>query len=179
MNKLNYAVAMLTVGGALGAVDRAVADTVFTDTLNISVDAPLQQITVLGSTPQFDYGSFEGVLTEFGTDFEINDGALNSGVGLKSSTPGLPAPGETYDSTTKYATAVEGDLLTPAYIHLDFIFDGQEYIGVANIDATGTLDSIQYTAVPEPEAWALLIAGAAFAGGALRRARQRQSLAMG
>ena len=37
--------------------------------------------------------------------------------------------------------------------------------------------TLTFAAVPEPDAWAMLIAGAAMAGGALRVARRRQSAA--
>lgn len=183
MNKLNYAVAMLTVGGLMGVADRAAAGAVYIDTLDISVDTPLEQITILGSTPEFDYGSVDGgFFTEFGTDYFLNGGTQNSGVGAKSSSPGLPSPGETYSADQSYLTAVpkdEGELiLAPDYIHLTFDYDGVGYIGTAHVDAAGTLETIEYTAVPEPEAWALLIAGAAMVGGGLRRSRRRQSLAI-
>jgi hypothetical protein len=39
------------------------------------------------------------------------------------------------------------------------------------------LDSVTYGAVPEPESWALLIAGAGLAGAALRRNRRQAAAA--
>ena len=176
MSKMKFAMAMLAAGGSVGAAMQAQAATV--DTLDIPMSQSLTEITVVGSTPQFDFGTV-GDSTFFETAF-ANGGAANSALGIKSSTPGLPAPGETYTKQS-YLTGVGGTDLgasgdnSASYIHLTFTSDSTTYIGTAFVDASGELETITYSAVPEPDAWALLIAGAALTGGVLRTARRRQA----
>ena len=47
-------------------------------------------------------------------------------------------------------------------------------MGYAYVDAGGTLDYVTYEAVPEPAAWALLIAGVGLAGAAVRTRRRKE-----
>ncbi|MGH6992398.1 MAG: PEPxxWA-CTERM sorting domain-containing protein, partial [Caulobacteraceae bacterium] len=61
---------------------------------------------------------------------------------------------------------------------------GQEYAGTAtfgpdaNMGGANTeLETISFEAVPEPAAWALLIAGAGLAGAGLRRRRAQLAAA--
>jgi hypothetical protein len=58
------------------------------------------------------------------------------------------------------------------YAHVEFDPAGTEYVGTFTISSDGGLASISYAAAPEPEAWALLVAGVGLAGGALRRSRR-------
>jgi hypothetical protein len=131
----------------------------------------------------------------------------NSGFGVKSLTPGLPAAGETFTKSTAIGTGLyespkfvtpTGGVLTDIsnineipydlsykipgftgdiYSHVGFQANGQNYIGTFHIDNPGDVVSITYNVVPEPEAWALLIAGTAMVGGAARARRRKVSLA--
>jgi hypothetical protein len=167
MTKMKFAMAMLAMGGGVGAAVQAQATTV---KLDIPADQAVTPITLVGSTPQFDYGATpfkDSFITTFSTD-------SNSALGLKTSTPGWPAPGESYIHNS-YTTDLKGEPSGASYIHLTFTSGSTTYTGVAFVDAAAELETISYAAVPEPEAWALLIAGAALTGGALRTARRRQS----
>ena len=66
------------------------------------------------------------------------------------------------------------DLFAPNTLYNDnpvgFVLQPGVYHGLAG-------STLTFAAVPEPDAWAMLIAGAAMAGGALRFARRRQSAA--
>jgi hypothetical protein len=90
----------------------------------------------------------------------------NSSIGLKTSTPGLPGLGETFfsnDPPLKFPYALVYKIISR----------------ISDLQGLGTIDSITYIAVTEPDAWALLIAGSAVAGAALRirrRVRRPQSL---
>jgi hypothetical protein len=182
MNKMKLAMAMLAAGGSVGAAAQAAASTVFIDTLDIPIDQTLTAITVVGSAPQFEYGVDSSGETFFETYASVNGGPTNSGVGGKSSTPGLPSAGETFTNQTKLV-GIDGEDAGPtgpdtdSYIHLTFSNGPTTYVGTAFVDATGELETITYAAVPEPEAWALLIAGAALTGGAMRIGRRRSTAA--
>lgn len=174
MSKMKFAMAMLAMGGGVGAAAQAQATTV---KLDIPADQPVTQITLVGSTPQFDYGAApykDGWSSSFSTDAFVNGGTPNSALGLKTTTPGWPSPDESFAGDS-YITDFKGTSYGPSYIHLTFTSDSTTYTGVAYIDAAAELETISYAAVPEPEAWALLIAGAALTGGALRAGRRRQA----
>jgi hypothetical protein len=137
-------------------------------------------------------------------------------VGEKTTTPGLPSPGESYfkrpsaiapvklggyqDVTqgvnfipsfvyyldyellnSEKPTSIPGSVstaLSDYYLHITYSSDGTQYYGTMNFDSAGDLLSATYITAPEPEAWALLIAGAGLAGGALRRRRARSLAAI-
>jgi hypothetical protein len=181
MKKMKFAMAMLAAGGGAGVAAQAVASTVYTDTLDIPMDQALTPITVVGSAPQFEFGEDSSSYTYFETYAYANGGPANSGVGLKTGTPGLPSAGETY-TDGEHWTGKSGEDLgfsspdSDSYIHLTFTSGSTTYYGAAFVDAAGELETITYAAgVPEPDAWALLIAGAAFTGGALRTGRRRSA----
>jgi hypothetical protein len=136
-----------------------------------------------------------------------------SAIGIKSSTPGLPAAGEPFFKSTNapepYAFTYDYDVTAGAdtlpsleaqaaaveatgngtvkpnyvtgspsdvYLHTEFSANGANYQGTFFFDTAGELESVSYVAVvPEPDAWALLIAGSALAGGALRAGRRRRT----
>lgn len=186
MSKMKFAMAMLAVGGGVGAAVQVQAATVVTDTLDMPMYQTLTPITLVGSSPQFDFGKSDTISNVFETDNYANGTPVNSALGIKSSTPGLPNAGETFNQQS-YVTGLfgtdegpDGNVDTASYIHLIFTADGDLYAGDAYIDASGELETITYEQVPsnfvpEPEAWALLVAGAALTGGALRTARRRQA----
>jgi hypothetical protein len=177
MSKIKYAAAMLAAGGAAGAAASAQALTIITATLDLPADQPPVYITLDGSgatvslfgpTANYAYGQF--------TDKTIllSDPGLGL-IGEVTTTPGLPSPGETYAVGGYKATdSLGAGPGVTDYVHLEFFTSGTEYIGTAEFDAAGDLESIMYEAAPEPEAWALLIAGMGLAGGALRGARRRR-----
>ncbi len=128
----------------------------------------------------------------------------NSAIGSKSLTPGLPSSSETFTKTNAvtgiYASPkiVTPDGGSPVdisninelgyvvqqktgqsdyYIHVIFDPNGTTYRGAVHVDGAGGLTTITYNAVPEPDAWALLIAGTAVAGGAIRSRRRKVALA--
>jgi hypothetical protein len=175
MSAIKYIAAMLAASGAAGATSQAGAAT--TVDLNIAADASPTAITLAGATnPQFDYGQYDA---KTAGDVKTQLVSLDSMayIGQFTSTPGLPSPGETINDP-KFKTAYNGVPTTGGpYLHLKFDADGTTYLGTALIDSTtATLDSITYEAVPEPEAWLLLIAGAGMTGAALRR-RQVSAIA--
>jgi hypothetical protein len=106
-------------------------------------------------------------------------------VGIKSLTPGLPAHGESFTKGANLTGVYKsphvvdnvdqsGQLVpSPEFVHVHFDPAGQNYIGTFQNSADGGVASITYAAAPEPEAWALLIAGTAMVGGAMRSRRRR------
>jgi hypothetical protein len=87
---------------------------------------------------------------------------IDSYFGTGSSTS-VPFGGQTYTSLkgTLYDPSIPTPVLLPGSYTSDFVGPG----------------SLLLSTVPEPEAWALLIAGAAMTGGALRVSRRRSRLA--
>jgi hypothetical protein len=86
----------------------------------------------------------------------------------------LPANGLLTVTNGGDATLSGGD----QYIYLVFITDvgaGAEYFGTAHVNAAGTLETVTYAPIPEPEAWALMVAGVGLAGAGLRRRRRQVS----
>jgi hypothetical protein len=178
MSAIKYAVAMLAAGGTAGAASQAVAmSSVTVVDLNIAANASPTAITLAGATnPQFDYGQYDAKTAgDVKTQLVSVDSLAY--LGQFTSTPGLPSPTESF-SDAAFKTAKNGVPTTGGpYLHLTFDANGTTYLGTALIDSSdATLTSIEYTAaVPEPETWALLIAGAGLTGAALRRRRHQAS----
>ncbi len=82
---------------------------------------------------------------------------------IESGTDGASPPGE----TDHYTYLVFGDPTSSA----GFSF------GYAHFSADDTLETITVPDVPEPQSWALLLAGVGLAGGALRQNRRRAAVA--
>lgn len=125
---------------------------------------------------------------------------LNAQFGDTTTIAGLPSLGEsfhddfihTYTETVTSETNVpdtvfESGLASGDYIHLKFNAGGTDYLGTAHF-TNGFhpgLDFIEYdtlanvqaasAGVPEPEVWALLIAGFGLAGAGLRRRRAQMA----
>ncbi len=173
MNKVNYAFAMLTAaGGAVAIAPAAHAVTLYGSFSN----------SATSYSETFEVRSDGGVadaLPDF-TDFTlINDSLGNTlatvgdnTTGFKAAVTGVPIDSyfgtgptgsspftnQTYDSFKPplYFAPQSPGVLTPG-----------TYVG----DFAGSV--LTLSAVPEPEAWALLIAGAAMVGGSLRASRRR------
>jgi hypothetical protein len=188
MSKLKYAFAMLATGGALGATTAAAAAEF---TFNYAANQDVTDITLVGSAPQFYYGYDDS----FGkTSLGVADGAVGGLNSTKFTTPGLPAPGEVYNVQSVKTAGLayngpdepKGPGLVPvsstdSYFHLTFDAGGQTYYGTAYVDGDAMLRTITITdpsdAIPEPDAWALMIAGFGMTGAALRGRRRQAAVA--
>lgn len=179
MSGIKYAAAMLAAGAAGGAAASAQALT--TVTLDLPADQSFEYITLssTGATvsstsntsKNFVYGASDGQ-----TELKANYFEGDNGIGETTTTPGLPGPGESFTKGGFY-DATNSSGVGPGvtdYVHLDFDVGTVPYQGTATFDGAGDLETISYTSVPEPAAWALLLAGFGVAGGALRGARRRR-----
>jgi hypothetical protein len=142
-------------------------------------------VTVVGPDPEFyyDYDTavnnyyFTGAKQYFGANRNAALGSINSSEPpYEDSSYDPGAYFDTYYSGTYHmmgehseGTTYKGD----NSIDVSFEDAGITYDGVADFDASEDLLSITYAAVPEPEAWALLIAGTGLVGGLMRRRRAR------
>jgi hypothetical protein len=179
--------AMLAAGAAGGAAAGAQASTIYTTTLDLGPGSATPDYLVFAGTGfnvsnsatspyKFDY--IGGSTTTFDANL-----AKDAHLGLVTTTPGLPAPSESFPGVTYDATVNGVGPGVTEYVHFEFNgftgFKGvnpqfTEFLGEATFGADGTLDSISFAAAPEPETWALLLAGLGMAGGAMRMARRRQ-----
>lgn len=202
MSKLKYAFAMLAAGGAVGAASEASAATIITQDFNFAgTDAP--QAVVLGDGPaQFFYG-FGPSQAKFDFPGSYLTGTSFGVLGITSDMAGLPAAGETFTNKevkTSFSPPIGPggpliessglDLSTQSgadlFVHLAFKSDGVLYVGTADVGGDTTLKSIDYEtakdggfgniAVPEPDVWAMLIAGLGLTGAALRQRRGQLAL---
>ncbi|MGH7021989.1 MAG: hypothetical protein ACREEB_00200 [Caulobacteraceae bacterium] len=185
MSGIKYAAAMLAAGGAVGAAAGVQAATIITATFNlpvgqpgvyISLDSTGGEVTADPEYSNFYYGLGTAPQTVFRGTFGYPITKDKGLIGETTTVPGLPAPGESYQKAGTY------DVTNPTgvspgvdeYVHLEFITDGDTYVGTAMFDGAGDLETVMYEAVPEPAEWMLLIAGAGLVGGALRGARRRR-----
>ena len=179
MNKLNYAFAMLTAaGGAVALSPAAHAVTLYGSFTNGG----------LGYAETFQLQSDGGVADAMPhyTDFALTNDSLGNTLatvgddttGLKSEMNGMPIDG--YFGTGPAGSVPFGgqtfDSLKPA------LYDSSQTVGVLQPgtyigDFDGFTLVLSTGAVPEPDAWALLIAGAAMVGGAVRASRKRALVA--
>jgi hypothetical protein len=191
MSKMKYAFAMLAAGGVAGAASQAAATTV---TFTGYTDGALTQPIALfnGSPAQYYYGYDQSAEKTY---FTAGDHGL---MGALDQTPGQSSSGDTF-STNPVKTAFLGPPINPLdpntavivpvnsvdeYLHLEFSNAGVIYTGEAHFDPSATLVDITYdavgpgtiTGVPEPETWALMIAGLGLAGVALRSRRRQLAL---
>ncbi len=178
MNGAKYAMAMLAAGGAVGAAAQASAAT--TVNLDIPYIQPFTKITLVGSHPQFGYGH---PFNSLETDFDAYGSAEINSFPFPTD-PGLPGAGQTYNSqSVKTASFSCGGPCDTGYFQLKFDNSaGDHYVGTAYVDNVATLETITYDkapfAVPEPDAWALLIVGFGATGAVMRRNRRRSQAAM-
>ncbi len=173
MSAVKYTLAILAAtGGAVGAGSQASAAT--TVNLNMSYSQPLTGITLAGATsPQFAYGIPRAA---YEADFDAyGSAAIHSAP--YATDPGLPGSGETYDTQSVKTAGIEcGVPCSDGYFQLKFNGGPNHYVGTAYVDSGATLETITYQQVggiPEPDAWALLVVGAGFAGGVMRRNRRQ------
>lgn len=174
MRGMKFAWSLLAATGVAGAAGAASANAV-TVTENIAFGTMSQDISLAGAT-EYNYSSKSGGswtvsdLTPYG----------NNQIGGWSTTPSLSASGQTFSNS---GVKVASNFFGPSgsvgeYLHLQFEgAGGVEYLGYAAFDTAGDLTSITYAtaaaaAVPEPESWALLIAGVGLTGAAMRRRRR-------
>jgi hypothetical protein len=131
----------------------------------------------------------------------------DSAFGTKTLTPGLPSVSEKFNyppivTTSKFVSPFSFDTgggnfidlnnvnllafaarqgtgaLPDLYLHTLFAANNTYYLGTFDIKPTGNVQSITFAEqVPEPDAWALLIAGTAMVGGAMRSRRRKVALA--
>ena len=199
MNTMKLAATMLAVTGAAGAANAALT----TIHLNLAPDQSVSPITI-GGSHVFTYGStvtdvyannkYTGYTGAAGVLTAVN----GSGIGSFSATPTLPAIGESYGSGPVALASVADayvkfddfsghlySLATPSadyYLHVAFTDTGGSEVGYLTLDSSGGIAQIDYQAagsgpaVPEPAAWALMFAGVAMTGGALRRSRRRSAV---
>jgi hypothetical protein len=191
MNGLKYTLSMIVAGGAaVLASDAAAATTV---PLNIGWHGPITNIALIdGQAAQFSFGWLAQPSGKGSAKFKPLAGAS---VGAIVSNPGLPGPDDAF--STSYVMIVDDTAFDPfkkgppvkvvldQYVHLSFVTDGTRYLGSAYFDANSDLASITYETapiptpggVPEPDAWALLIAGFGATGAVLRHRRRQPAVA--
>jgi hypothetical protein len=174
MNKLNYAIAMLTAAGGSAALSMpAHAAVLYGDFSGGSYNEHFEIQTI--GTPEGN--------THF-ADFVLSNDSMGNTVatagdettGFKSN---FGATGDSYFGTGRAGSSVgvnqNASSLKPV-LYSSTATTPVLQAGTYNTDLGGGL-TLTLSAVPEPEAWALLIAGAAMTGGALRAARRRPRVA--
>jgi hypothetical protein len=184
-------VATLATLGLVGFASDAHATlkTITLDILPTSADR-LNPIAIDSPTAQFSYnwGTVKiGHFPHAHFDFVLGFDALSDGEIASTGNSGFNEvdPSLTYIPSGA-ATMAEGPLGTPphlggtGFVNIAFTTgSGERDYGFAAFGPDGTLDSITYetapTAVPEPPAWELLIAGAGIAG-LITRGRRRSRL---
>lgn len=175
MSKLKFAMAMLAAGGAVGATSDAAAKTVV---LDIPGTQDFTDILLEGGPAQFYYGFDTNVqktyLGAYG-DSLLAQPPLPFGTGGYSNQRVKTAYYVSFGGPPKYKTT--GAPGQDEFVALKFSANSDPFHGYADIRGDGSLHSISYAAgdtgaVPEPAAWALLIAGFGLTGAALRRSRQ-------
>lgn len=193
MNKISYAFALLSAtGGAVAFAPAAHAVTLYGTFTNINAgyDETFQLQSnggVLDADPSYtdfaltndSMGNTLAIVGDNTTGFKAAGGDdVDSyfGTGLAGSSP---FTNQTYDSFKPafYSGAGPG-VLQPGIYEGDFLLlpepDVSPSLAVTpDIPALNDGFQLVLSAVPEPDAWALLIAGAAIVGSALRASRKR------
>ncbi|HEY1560859.1 MAG TPA: PEP-CTERM sorting domain-containing protein [Caulobacteraceae bacterium] len=179
MSNIRYAAAMLAAGGAAGAAASAQALTVVT--LDLPPSATVTEyITLTSSGGTWSTTSSPDVQYSFGpkTTSLISDATLfGSTSGLEGDiNSGWPNSTTVFTPNGEYPADFFGKVVVggPTDLQIEFTAGGTTYWGLADFAQSGELETISFDAVPEPEAWALLLAGIGLAGGALRGARRRR-----
>ena len=183
MNKLNYALTMLTTAGVgvtlAPAANAVTLYGVFTEPMSSSNSAFTETFTL-----QSDGGVADVVNGVHFTDFALtNDSLSNTVAVVGDSTTGFKAflkkGSDSYFGTGTTVTLGAGN--TDSFLPPFFSPSpnpGVLAAGSYTADfAGGSLTLTGPGGVPEPEAWALLIAGASMVGGARRASRRRMALA--
>ena len=185
MSKLKFALAMLAAGGAAGVASEAAAARRSSWTSTATQD--FTDIALEGGPAQFYYG--------FDTTAEKTFlGAYGDSLLLQPPPPKGTGGYTNQQVKTAYVLSLGPSGPPPKYktvgsphggdqfVNLTFSAGGtQGFHGYADIDTGGGLHTINYAAglsgpVPEPAAWALMIAGFGLTGAALRRSRRQAPL---
>ncbi len=170
MSKLKFALAMLAAGGAVAATQEASAATVI---LDIDSHTDLTDISLEGGPAQFFYAYDSNVDKTY-------LGAYGDSLLLQPPKPfGNGQYGHDHVKTAYAIGPKYKGIGSPGdgFVNLKFTEGTQGFHGVADITSDGTLHSITYSAgIPEPAAWALMIAGFGLTGAALRRTRRQAPL---
>jgi hypothetical protein len=98
---------------------------------------------------------------------------------LSAPNPTGPLASQTYNNTRQYIYAANEGSVGVNSIDLTFMSGGTTYYGEAFFSNDDELTEIDYgpASAPEPEAWALLLAGTGLAGAAMRARRRAGHLA--
>jgi hypothetical protein len=160
----------------LKTIDLDLLPTAAHPVFNIAIDSP---------TPQFSYSWGAIKISHGHFDSRESFNALSHGYIATTGNSGFNEVDPALTYLRSDTTMAEGPLGTaPHLIGTGFVNiafttgSGEKDYGFAAFAPNGTLESITYdprTAVPEPPAWELLIAGAGIAG-LLRRGRHRSRL---
>jgi hypothetical protein len=177
MSKIKYAAAMLAAGGAAGAAASAQALTVVT--LDLPPSATVTEyITLTGSGATWSTTPSGAAQFAFGPNAPSKATLFGSTTGLEGGVDApFPGPSTIFTADQTYPADMAGFYFKgPTDLQIEFLSGGTDYWGLADFAEDGELATISFEAAgaPEPESWALLLAGVGVAGGALRGARRRR-----
>jgi hypothetical protein len=174
MSMMKYATAMLAPTACGRMPER----------LGLSVVATLGALAAASSASAVEYyATWTNTTYDFSDSFDLTFSSANPGVGADYSVTNESGD---YGSTdldfnlVSYNGGLTDLVNANTYANVKFeIFNPSPYAG----DPSGALDpgvysgnfgsTLSISAVPEPEAWALIVVGAGLAGGALRSRRRR------
>jgi hypothetical protein len=174
MNKLNYAIAMLTAAGGSAALSMPTqASVLYGDFSDGSYNEHFEIQTV--GTPEGN--------THFADFVLSNDSMGNTVATAGDETTGFKSnfsnTGDSYFGTGPAGSSARNNQTSSSFKPVLYSSTAATPVlqaGTYRADFGGGL-TLTLSAVPEPEAWALLIAGAAMTGGALRASRRRSRVA--
>jgi hypothetical protein len=168
---------LLTIVGLTGVSSAAYASPPTTVYFDIPDSSEYTDITLAGaSSPQYYYGNYNYGSSKKGTKGQLNGYGTAEVSNDSFSTPSFPSVNDS-DLGTAVKVSKNESLDDSNYFHLVFQDGvGDTDVGYVYFDNSGTLTSITYEAapVPEPDAWALLIAGSGLMGGVLRGRRRAE-----
>ena len=160
MTKISFALAMLAPAGAALMATSAAQATTFTGTWD-NPGVSFSDTFTFYANPAFANSGEVGY-------YLTSDSLGNNGVVFGAS-------GDPSLIGIVNGSAVKGDIFTPdvySGVPGTFVLAPGVYTG-----SFGSTLTLTVTAIPEPDAWALMVAGVALAGGAARTARRRRQTA--